>query len=219
MTKLVNCQVIEKSDASGILDGITRLGCEVGLPSLMLADQGSNLMKAIREAEVTLVNLKLQIYEEKGIQMEVCSVGGHNEHGLCERIIRSLQESLEECGLKSQKLSATGLQTLAKLVENDYNNLPAGFKYDRDQDNTEVLKILTPNMMRMGRINTRALSGPLRLPAGSSEMVDRVIKNYEAWYKVWSEAYIPKLLFKPKWFKNETDLKVGDLVYFQKSES
>ena len=219
VTKLVNCQVIEKSDASGILDGITRLGCEVGLPSLMLADQGSNLMKAIREAEVTLVNLKLQIYEEKGIQMEVCSVGGHNEHGLCERIIRSLQESLEECGLKSQKLSATGLQTLAKLVENDYNNLPAGFKYDRDQDNTEVLKILTPNMMRMGRINTRALSGPLRLPAGSSEMVDRVIKNYEAWYKVWSEAYIPKLLFKPKWFKNETDLKVGDLVYFQKSES
>ena len=36
---------------------------------------------------------------------------------------------------------------------------------------------------------------------------------------MWSEAYIPKLLFKPKWFKNETDLKVGDLVYFQKSES
>ena len=207
VTKLVNCQVIEKSDASGILDAMTRLGCEVGLPSIMLADQGSNLIKAIRDAEVTLLNLKLQVFEEKGIKLEVCSVGGHNEHGLVERIIRSLQESLEECGLRSQKLTATGLQTLCKLVENDYNNLPAGFKYDRDQDNTEVLKILTPNMMRMGRINARALSGPLTLPSGASDMVERVIRNYKAWYKVLSEAYIPKLLFKPKWFKDEVDFQ------------
>ena len=36
---------------------------------------------------------------------------------------------------------------------------------------------------------------------------------------MWSEAYIPKLLFKPKWFKDEVNLEVGDLVYFQKSES
>ena len=74
-------------------------------------------------------------------------------------------------------------------------------------------------MMRMGRINTRALSGPLRLPSGASEMVDWVKKAYEAWFKIWSESYMQKLLFKFKWFKNDTDLKIGDLVYFQKSES
>ena len=176
-------------------------------------------MKAMREAEVTMVNLQLQIYEEKGIKFEVCSVGGHNEHGLVERVIRSLQESMEECGLRNRKLTATGLQTLCKLVENDYNNLPFGFKFDRDQDNTEVLKILTPNMMRHGRINTRALSGPMRLPHGASDMVDRVVKTYEAWYKVWSETYIPKILSRPKWFKNECDLKIGDMVYFEKAES
>ena len=171
VTKLVNAQVLEKTDAGGILDGLTRLGCEVGLPSILLADQDSAVLKALREAEVTLVNLKLQIYEEKGIKFEVCSVGGHNEHGLVERVIRSLQESMEECGLRNKKLTATGLQTLCKLVENDYNNLPLGFKFDRDQDNTEILKILTPYMMRMGRINTRSLSCPLRLPGGASDMV------------------------------------------------
>ena len=32
-------------------------------------------------------------------------------------------------------------------------------------------------------------------------------------------TYIPKLLFCPKWFRNETDLNIGDLVFFQKSES
>ena len=198
---------------------MTRLGCEVGLPSYLLCDQGSNIMKALREAEVSLKNLQLQLFQEKGIKFEVCSVGGHNEHGLVERVIRTLQESLEEAGLKSRKLTATGLQTLCKLVENDYNNIPLGFKFDRDQDNTETLKMITPNMCRLGRINTRALSGPLRLPHGASDMVDRVRKTYEAWFKIWSDSYIPKLMFRPRWYKDDEDLHLGDMVYFQKSDS
>ena len=139
VTNLVNCQVIEKSDANEILDGITRLGCE-----------------AISEVEVTLPNLKLQVMQEKGITMEVCSVGGHNEHGLVERVFSSLQDSLHECGVANNHFTATGFQTLCKLVENDYNNLHIGFKYDRDQDNTKTLK-----NMRLGRINTRDLSDSL----------------------------------------------------------
>ena len=54
---------------------------------------------------------------------------------------------------------------------------------------------------------------------GASDMVERVEKSYKAWYKVWYDTFVPKLLFRPKWFKDECDLKVGDLVYFQKSES
>ena len=219
VTKPVNCQVLEKSDSGGVLDGLTRLACEVGVPSILLCDQDSTLMKVLREAQVTMINLKLELFEEKGIKFETCSVGGHNEHGLVERVIRSLQESMEEAGLKHQRLTATGLQTLCKLIENDQNNLPLGFKFGRDQDNTEVLKILTPNMLRLGRINARALSGPLRLPNGASEMVEKVIKAYEAWFRIWSDSYVPKLLFKPKWFRDEVDLKIGDLVYFKKSDT
>ena len=74
-------------------------------------------------------------------------------------------------------------------------------------------------MMRMGRINDRALTGPLTFPSGMSGMVDQVVMTFEAWYKVWSDAYIPKLLSRPKWFKAETDIQIGDIVYFQKSES
>ena len=219
VTKLINAQVVEKSDASGILDAITRLCCEVGVPSIILADSDSALIKAVRDAEVTMADLKLQVFKERGIRIEICSVGGHNEHGLVERSIQSIQGSFEECGLGSKRLTATGLQTMCKLVENDCNNIPFGFKYDRDQDNTEVLRILTPNMMRHGRINSRSLSGPLRLPHGASEMAAKVNKTYEAWFKVWSDCYVPKLLFKPKWYKSDVDLKKGDIVYFKKEES
>ena len=217
VTKLVNCQVLEKSDASGIVDALTRLSCEVGVPSFLLCDQGSNIMKALREVDVTMQNLQLQLYNEKGIQFDVCSVGGHNEHGLVERVIRSLQDSMEEAGLKKIKLTATGLQTLCKLVENNLNNLPLGFKFGRDQDNTQTLKLLTPNMIKLGRINTRSLSCPLRLPHGASELAEKVRKAYESWFHIWNQAYIPKILFKPKWFRDEVDLKVDDIVYFPKS--
>ena len=44
VTKLVNAQVLEKTDAGGVLDGLTRLGCEVGLPSILLIDQDSTLL-------------------------------------------------------------------------------------------------------------------------------------------------------------------------------
>ena len=108
---------------------------------------------------------------------------------LVERVIRSLQDSMEEAGLKHQRLTATGLQTLCKLIENDHNNLPLGFKFGRDQDNTEVLKILTPNMLRLGRINTRALSGPLRLPTGASEMVEKVIRPTRPGLKLGLKLY------------------------------
>ena len=34
VTRLINCQVIETSDHSGIIDGITRLASEVGFPQI-----------------------------------------------------------------------------------------------------------------------------------------------------------------------------------------
>ena len=213
----VNCQVLEKSDACGVLDGLTRLCCEIGVPSYILCDQGSNVTKALREAEVSMKNLELQIFNAKGIKFDVCSVGGHNEHGLVERVIRSLQQSMEESGLKHQKLTATGLQTLCKLAENDINNVPLGFKFSRDHDNNEVLKLITPNMLKLGRIITRALSCPLRLPNGASDMVEKIRKSYESWFKIWSNSYVPKIMFRPKWYRGEVGLKVDDVVYFPKS--
>ena len=38
VTRLTNLQVIEKSDNSGMVDGITRLSCEVGVPKIMMVD-------------------------------------------------------------------------------------------------------------------------------------------------------------------------------------
>ena len=146
-------------------------------------------------------------------------MGGHDTHGKVERTIKSVQEGLEDLGLSKMRLPAMGVQTLCKQVENAYNNLPLGYRYDRSQDNTEMLKMLVPNMLRAGRINSRALDGPVRLSGENRKMLGEIQDKYEAWYKIWCEVYVPKLMAQKTGFKNSRDLQVGDLIYFQKKES
>ena len=105
------------------------------------------------------------------------------------------------------------------MAENTYNNLPIGYSYARSEDNTELLKILTPNMLRVGRINSRAIQGPIRLPVSKRELLEHVDNLYSAWFKVFKDTVVPRLVHQPKWFKVDKDLKEGDIVYFQKRES
>merc|ERR1711940_107911 len=121
--------------------------------------------------------------------------------------------------MQSQMLHATGLQTFAKLVENQMNNLPLGFSYENSDNNTPLLKIITPNMLRLGRLNSRALQGPLRLPSGPRDMMQKVTMLYDAFYKLWNTVMVPRLIPQPKWFRSDEDLKVDTVVYFQKVEN
>ena len=218
VTRLTNLQVIEKSDHVGIVDGITRLSCEIGIPKFIMIDQDAALLKAVQGVEFDYMDTKFKLHTDWGIEFSVCPVAGHNQHGQVERRIRSVQESLNEAGLKNKKFTATGLQTLLKLVENQINNLPLGFSFGKDQDNTPLLKMLSPNMLRVGRINERALDGPMRLPSCSAELLQQVERMYSSWFRIWNDSYVPKLMFQPKWWRQECDLKEEDVVLFQKKD-
>ena len=72
VTKLLNTQVIEGKSA--IVEGLTRLSCEVGLPSMILADRESSILKVLREAEISLRNLHLVMKKEHGVKFQVAPV-------------------------------------------------------------------------------------------------------------------------------------------------
>ena len=218
-TRLVNLQVLESVKTAGWIDGFTRLCCEVGVPSFIFMDQDSAGMSAFTLADIEYRDLQLNLLREKGISFSVCAVAGHDKHGHVERIIQSIQTGLTDSGLKSKILHATGLQSLCKLIESQYNNLPLGFHYGRSADNTQLLKIITPNMLRIGRVNSRSLDGPIRLPESRMDLLSKVEETYCAWYKIWLDTLVPKLMFTPKWFQTDKELKTGDLVYFRKKDS
>ena len=218
-TKLVNLQVIEAKNAEAILEGLVRLGCEVGFPACLILDQETSFMKAVRDAEVNLQDLSARAYREYGIRFEVAPVGGHNYNGICERKIRTVQEIFEKIGLKNVRMHATGLQTFCKLVENQLNNTPLGYSYGRDALNNPILKIITPNVMKIGRLNSRSLTGPLKFPKGPKDYIKKVEDTYEAFYKIWNTVMVPRMIPQPKWFKDSKDLKPDDVVMFKKVDN
>ena len=68
---------------------------------------------------------------QHGVEFEVCPVAGHNQHGHVDHVIRSLQESFNDSGMLTKRYFATTLQRLAKLIENNFNNLPLGYHYHK----------------------------------------------------------------------------------------
>ena len=41
---------------------------------------------------------------------------------------------------------------------------------------------------------------------------------FNTWFEAWLISHVPKLMVQPKWFNNDRDLKVGDIVLFLKNE-
>ena len=219
VSKLINLQVIEAKSAEAVLEGLIRLACEMGMPSLLILDKETSFMKMVRDAEVNLMDIEHKCYVEHGIKFITAPVSGHNFIGLAERKIFSCQELFEKIDLKSHRLHATGLQTFCKLVENQLNNTPLGYSYARDANNTALLKIVTPNLMKIGRLNSRSLSGPLKFPAGPLDYLKKVDEVYNAFFKIWNTSVLPKMIPQPKWFKSSPELKVNDVIFFQKVAS
>ena len=218
-TKIVNLQALEGKTADSIIDGFTRMNSEVGIPTIVHIDQDTGVLAGFQSVELDYRDLQHRLLTQFGISFSTCPVGGHDQHGSVERIIRSIKETFADAGLDKMRIHSLGWQTFCKLAENAYNNIPFGYSHSRQQDNTELLRILTPNMLRVGRMNSRALDGPIRLPTTKREMLDQVEKTYQSWFRIFRDTVVPRLINQPKWFRIERDLKEKDLVYFQKEDS
>ena len=114
-TRLINMQVLERVLADAIISGITRLSCEIGVPKKLFVDQAKAIECGLENVEFDLRGLQHILERQHGIDFEVCPVAGRNQHGHVERVIRSVQESFNDCGLLTKRYTATTLQTLAEL--------------------------------------------------------------------------------------------------------
>ena len=46
--------------------------------------------------------------------------------------------------------------------------------------------------------------------------MNRVEEVYKAWFQIFKDVVVPKMMFRPKWYKSDDDLHNDDLVYFKK---
>ena len=136
----------------------------------------------MKETEVDIRDVQYRLHTEHGAMFEVCPVGGHERQGLVERRIATVQSSFKDMGLDTMRIHSMGLQTMCKMVENTLNNLPYGYTQSRSDTNQSLYKLISPNLLRHGKNNKRAISGPVRMSADSNKILKDVQKRNEAVY-------------------------------------
>ena len=217
-TGAVNVQVIEGADTDNVMSGFNRFFSETTVPKIIFPDQGSQLLKALNEMDGMVYDLKYRLAEQRGIIYKTCLPQGHSSHGKVERVIQSLQESLNIADIKAQRLTATAWQTIAKGVERSYNSLPIGCYYRRGEQNASILKILTPNLL-MGKVSSRSPAGLFEVTRDAGRLMENVYKLFQAWYQLWNTIYLPQILERQKWFNSTESLQADDIVLFKLTES
>ena len=103
-TKIVNLQALEGKTADSIIDGFTRMNSEVGIPTIVHIDQDTGVLAGFQSVELDYRDLQHRLLTQFGISFSTCPVGGHDQHGSVERIIRSIKETFADAGLDKRRI-------------------------------------------------------------------------------------------------------------------
>ena len=217
-TGAVGIYALEKEDSRSIVKAIFRHSCRYGFPSLNFTDRGSGIVKAAK-LRVQLRNASDQLSTQIGMETHFKAVQSHGERGRVERVIKTVRSMLSKTIVTQTKNSVLGWETLFAIVANTINNVPiARIASSTTSSRGEADEILTPNRLLLGRNNFRSLERIDR----SGTNLDKVTEKHHEIQKLFFELLLKnifELVPQPKWFKNDEDLKIDDVVLFIYKES
>ena len=215
-TSALAVHAMQGYDTPSFLQAYTRFASRYGHPSKLFIDEGSQLLKACKKMEFSLVDITRNLNSEHqvGIEFEACPVGGHNVQGVVERSIREIKK-LFKLLYSGLKLDIVSYETAFAYIANELNNLPICLG-SRTED-LDHLDLITPSRLLLGRNNKRALSGPVTV-SGPSRLMDQLEATKKAWWNVWKQEKLIDFIPQPsKWRKTTQNIQEGDIVIFLKT--
>ena len=214
-TATTSIKIMEDYGTTAFLQAFIRFSCDVGYPKVLLIDEGSQLVKGCETMKFKFEDAQRKLYLNQQVDFEICPVGGHNFHGKVERKIRTIRDSIERSTQKD-RLSIMQWETLSAQIANTINNLPIAMtKSVTDVENADLI---TPNRLKLGRNNDRSPIGTLSVTSDPQKIIHSNQQIFNSWFESWLICYVPKLMYHPKWFVNDTNLKKGDIVLFLKND-
>ena len=214
-TSTVGIRVMEDYATDAFIQAFIRQSCEVGYPKVLLADLGSQLVKGAKSVSFSFTDIRNRLFTDMKVELETCPVGGHNMHGKVERKIRDVRSSIQK-SLQNERLSILQWETMGAEIANAINDMPIG--YTNYSNDLESLDILTPNRLKLGRNNDRSPVGPLSVTGKCEKFLEENERIFYSWFHQWLISYVPTLLKQQKWFHDDDELSVGDIVIFMKKE-
>ena len=215
-TSTVSIKIMDDYSTPAFLMSFTRFSCDNGYPKNLYVDQGSQIIKGCADTKINFRDLQSRLHIDVNVNFEVCPVGGHNFNGKVERKIREVKASINK-SLSNQKLSVIQWETISSEIANSVNDLPLalhGVVAD-----FETMDLITPNRLKLGRNNDRSPAGPFTLAKRFSKIIETNQQINDAWFDQWLINHVPKIVHQPKWFVQDRDMMVGDIVLFLRKES
>lgn len=214
-TSAVMINVMDDYSSTAFIQSFTRFSTRYGFPKKVFCDEGSQLVKGSKTMKLNFTDIKTQMFRERSVEFETCPVGGHNVNGKVERKIKEINQSLEKA-VTNQRFSILQWETLASTIANTINNLPLAVGNVVEVENMDLI---TPNRLILGRNNNRSPVGNLIVSDNPSKLLKTNSKIYDAWFENWLLSHVPKLMQQTKWFSQDRNLQVGDVVLFTKVDS
>ena len=210
-TGAVSAHCMQKYDTPAFVMAYTRFSSRFGHPKKVVIDAGSQLVKAVNEMEISIMDAKgiLNIQHQVGVEFEIVPVGAHYQNGGVERAIKEIKALFVQMfsGIKQDILS---YETCFSWISNELNCFPQ--MLGSKTSNLDNLDIITPSRLMHGRDNRRCLSGQATIDM-PSRLIKQVDEATRAWFEVWQkqkiQAYVPQ---PSKWQESGGTVGVGDIV-------
>jgi hypothetical protein len=191
VTSATNIKVMETYCTTSFLQAFTRFACQVGYPKAVLTDEGGQLVKGSTDMLIDFRDLQYQLHKHCKVELEVCPVGGHNFHGKVERRIKHVKESLNK-SIHNERLGILQWETMAASIANCVNNLPLAL--GDIKGDFEVMDLITPNRLLLGRNNERSPDIPLTVVNDYDKIIKQNEKVFQSWFECWLISHVPKLV-------------------------
>ena len=210
--------VLEGMTTADVVQALERHSSRYGVPRHVYVDSGSQLI-ALQNVRFQIRDVNLHVWHALGMEVKVSNPKSHEERGRVEAKVKTLRLMLEKLSIsKAKAMTTISWETLFARIANEVDNIPI-CKGNSSNVKDLGFDIITPNRLKLGRNNSRALDESyLLVPETEVELLE-ACRNYQ---KVWYQILVDRLhhlIPKSKKWQNTDGVETGDIVVFVHDDS
>ena len=217
-TSILAMEGIETQD---VVQAIERHSARHGVPANLYIDQGTQLV-ALKHAQFNHRDADAILYDSLGLRVHISTAKAHTERGRVERRIRTVRETLEKLGEKTDSpKTAVQWETVFARIASTIDDLPLA-KGNTSNVSCIGFEIITPNRLKLGRNNNRVMDG-LGITVDMNPSFTKILDNNRSIYQWWFQLFIDNihyLTLKPDIWRESSRLPImNDIVLFLYNDS
>ncbi|KAG1650686.1 hypothetical protein GQR58_027818 [Nymphon striatum] len=213
-TRAVHLEMATDYSAMGFLQVLRRFFSIRGRPSVIISDNGSQMVRAEKELRNMIKGWDSEdlqsLCAEKQIKWKFITPAAPHQNGCAESLVKSIKRALKHA-IGAQILAPFELYTCFLEAGNLVNQRPIGRKPTDPDDGSYIC----PNDILLGRASSEIPSGPFCQTKDPRRRLEFIQKIVDCFWSKWVRDVFPALVPRSKWKIEKRNVRVGDIVVVQ----